>query len=73
VLVLPPLRRAAFRRLFLAANSEFVATEIVRTLVRSIGLVASAPLTTWLASLVVAGAAVPPQRRRRRSLSTGRR
>ena len=34
------------------ANEEIVATEIVRTLVGSIGLVASVPLTTWLASLV---------------------
>ena len=35
------------------ANSEIVATEIVRTLVGSIGLVASVPLTTWLAVRVV--------------------
>ncbi len=35
------------------ANSEIVATEIVRTLVGSIGLVASVPLTTWLAVAVV--------------------
>ena len=34
------------------ANSEIVATEIVRTLVGSIGLVASVPLTTWLAAYV---------------------
>lgn len=32
------------------ANSEVVAVEIVRTLVGSIGLVASVPLTTWLAA-----------------------
>jgi uncharacterized membrane protein len=32
------------------ANREFVATEIVRALVGSIGLVASVPLTTWLAA-----------------------
>jgi uncharacterized membrane protein len=31
------------------ANGELVATEIVRTLVGSIGLVASVPITTWLA------------------------
>jgi len=31
------------------ANGEVVATEIVRTLVGSIGLVASVPITTWLA------------------------
>ncbi|MFE9930341.1 YibE/F family protein [Streptomyces sp. NPDC005533] len=36
------------------ANSELVAVEIVRTLVGSIGLVASVPVTTALASLVVA-------------------
>ncbi len=47
------------------ANSELVAEEIVRTLVGSIGLVASVPVTTALAALVVsadrpqnAGAAV---------------
>src|SRR5918992_2726126 len=32
------------------ANGEVVATEIVRTLVGSIGLVASVPITTWLAA-----------------------
>ena len=32
------------------ANSEVVAIEIVRTLVGSVGLVASVPLTTWLAA-----------------------
>ncbi|MGX2995926.1 YibE/F family protein [Streptomyces sp. JNUCC 64] len=36
------------------ANSELVAEEIVRTLVGSIGLVASVPVTTALATLVVA-------------------
>lgn len=35
------------------ANSELVAQEIVRTLVGSIGLVASVPVTTGLAALVV--------------------
>ncbi|MFE7614480.1 YibE/F family protein [Streptomyces sp. NPDC057496] len=35
------------------ANSELVAEEIVRTLVGSIGLVASVPVTTMLAALVV--------------------
>ena len=35
------------------ANSELIATEIVRTLVGSIGLVAAVPLTTLLACLVV--------------------
>ena len=39
------------------ANSEIVATEIVRTLVGSIGLVASVPITTWLAAMVVGGGA----------------
>ncbi|MGW3655940.1 YibE/F family protein [Streptomyces sp. NPDC005151] len=61
------------------ANSELVAEEIVRTLVGSIGLVASVPVTTVLAALVVsadrtgfgaeAGASAPVQggrgRRRR--------
>nr|WP_308346120.1 YibE/F family protein [Streptomyces sp. ISL-66] len=53
------------------ANSELVAEEIVRTLVGSIGLVASVPVTTALAALVVsadraetpaAAAAAGPQR-----------
>jgi uncharacterized membrane protein len=61
------------------ATSELVAEEIVRTLVGSIGLVASVPVTTGLAALVVstgvggggsepvpAGAAVPAGRGRRR-------
>lgn len=34
-------------------GSEIVATEIVRTLVGSIGLVAAMPVTTWLAAFVV--------------------
>ncbi|MEZ0092763.1 YibE/F family protein [Streptacidiphilus sp. EB129] len=57
------------------ATSEIVAEEVVRTLVGSIGLIASVPLTTALAALVAArdgrkpgpgGDAVPPQRRRHR-------
>jgi hypothetical protein len=39
------------------ASGEIVATEIVRTLVGSIGLVASVPITTWLAVRVVPTAA----------------
>jgi uncharacterized membrane protein len=35
------------------ASGEIVATEIVRTLVGSIGLVASVPITTWLAARTV--------------------
>jgi uncharacterized membrane protein len=35
------------------ANSEIIAVEIVRTLVGSIGLVLSVPLTTWLATRLV--------------------
>jgi uncharacterized membrane protein len=34
------------------ANNEVVATEIIRTLVGSIGLVAAVPITTWLAAVV---------------------
>jgi uncharacterized membrane protein len=33
------------------ANGEVIATEILRTLVGSIGLVAAVPLTTWLAAM----------------------
>jgi uncharacterized membrane protein len=48
------------------ANSEVVATEIVRTLVGSIGLVAAVPITTWLgASLVGEPEAATPLRSRR--------
>ncbi|MCF3131959.1 YibE/F family protein [Streptomyces olivochromogenes] len=43
------------------ANSELVAEEIVRTLVGSIGLVASVPVTTALAALVVSADRRRPQ------------
>lgn len=43
------------------ANSEAVAVEIVRTLVGSIGLVAAVPLTTVLATWVLAEAEEPPE------------
>lgn len=39
----------------IVANSEVVAVEIFRTLVGSVGLVASVPLTTWLAARVASG------------------
>jgi uncharacterized membrane protein len=35
-------------------NQEVVAEEVVRTLVGSIGLIASVPITTWLASMLAA-------------------
>jgi uncharacterized membrane protein len=41
--------------LSVVANSEVVATEIVRTLIGSIGLVAAVPVTTWLAAALVPG------------------
>ncbi len=44
----------------IVANSEVVATEIVRTLVGSIGLVAAVPITTWLAARVAHG--ISPER-----------
>ncbi len=43
------------------ANSELVAEEIVRTFVGSIGLVASVPVTTMLAALVVSADRPGPQ------------
>ncbi|QGV79659.1 YibE/F family protein [Streptomyces ficellus] len=43
------------------ANSELVAQEIVRTLVGSIGLVASVPVTTALAALVVSADRPSPE------------
>ena len=39
------------------ANGEVVATEVIRTLVGSIGLVCSVPITTWLAVRVLASGA----------------
>jgi uncharacterized membrane protein len=39
------------------ASGEVIATEILRTLVGSLGLVAAVPLSTWLASLAVPGPA----------------
>ena len=50
LLLLFSIARAGFGQI---ASSELVAEEIVRTLVGSIGLVASVPLTTLLAALVV--------------------
>lgn len=46
------------------ATTEVVATEIVRTLVGSIGLVASVPITTALAAAVVRGDPVPVKRKK---------
>ncbi len=44
------------------ANSEVVATEIIRTLLGSIGLVAAVPITTWLATLLDPSEAVRRQK-----------
>jgi uncharacterized membrane protein len=41
-------------------NQEIVAEEIVRTLVGSIGLIASVPVTTWLASLLAVRSPAQP-------------
>ena len=46
--------------LAMAANSELIAVEIVRTLCGSMGLVAAVPVTTVLAALVVAGSGPVP-------------
>jgi uncharacterized membrane protein len=46
------------------ANGEIVATEIVRTLVGSLGLIASVPITTWLAVHVAS-----PRSRRSRTIA----
>lgn len=40
-------------------SREIVATEVVRALVGSVGLVASVPIATWLAAIVVAEDAAP--------------
>jgi uncharacterized membrane protein len=42
------------------ANGEIVATEIIRTLVGSVGLVASVPITTWLAVRTAPASAAHP-------------
>ena len=46
--------------LAMAANSELIAVEIVRTLCGSMGLVAAVPVTTVLAALVAAGSGPDP-------------
>jgi uncharacterized membrane protein len=46
------------------ANSETIATEILAALVGSIGIVASVPLTTWVAARVVGGGRLPARGRR---------
>jgi uncharacterized membrane protein len=43
-------------------SGEVIATEIVRTLVGSLGLVAAVPLSTWLASMAVPGPAPHAER-----------
>ena len=52
------------------ANGEIVATEIVRTLVGSIGLVAAVPITTWLAASVLDRTG-RPRGRHESSIATG--
>jgi len=49
-------------------TTEFVAQEVVRSAVGSIGIVAAVPLTTWLAVLLIpdSGTATSPRRGRRR-------
>jgi uncharacterized membrane protein len=60
-------------------TSEVVATEVVRTAVGSIGIVAAVPLTTWLAVLVLPspggsdGARSRGKRRRSRTTASSRR
>jgi hypothetical protein len=46
------------------ANSETIAIEILAALVGSIGIVASVPLTTWVAARVVGGGRGPARGRR---------
>jgi uncharacterized membrane protein len=54
------------------ANGETLATEIVRTLVGSIGLVAAVPLTTWLAVWAVGGRGGEPHTARPRATRRNR-
>jgi uncharacterized membrane protein len=53
------------------ANSETVATEILRTLVGSIGLVASVPITTWLAARTIGAARFESQAEPRTEVHQG--
>lgn len=55
------------------ANSETVATEILRTLVGSIGLVAAVPITTWLASRTIGSARLEGQAEPRTDVHPGSR
>ena len=43
------------------ATGEIVATEVVRTVVGSIGLMASVPITTFLTALLVSGERLAPR------------
>ena len=56
-------------------NGEVIATEVVRTLVGSIGLVAAVPLTTWLATRASAapldGGGAPATQERERPVGPG--
>lgn len=54
-------------------NTETVAEEIVRTLVGSIGLVASVPITTGLAAMVVTSGRAGSRAKRTRGAKPGRR
>jgi uncharacterized membrane protein len=51
----------AAQSLGFVTSSEVVAVEIVRTLVGSIGLVVSVPVTTWLGSRILGGAVMDDQ------------
>jgi uncharacterized membrane protein len=53
------------------ANGEVIATEIVRTLVGSVGLVAAVPLTTWLAAVAATGPSRPNEELVSRSSRAG--
>lgn len=50
LLLLFTFRQAPFLTFSQVVNNEIIATEIVRTLVGSIGLALAVPITTWLAS-----------------------
>ena len=41
-------------------TGEVIATELVRSLIGSVGLIASVPISTWLATLVITAAPIPP-------------
>jgi uncharacterized membrane protein len=54
----------------LVFNDELIATEIVRTIVGSLGIIAAVPVTTWVATALIPADTVPGARRLSRRVVT---